>query len=111
MPNLTVSLSATVLERARSYAAQRQLSLSKLIEMRLSEFLEGPSTDAPRVDILRRFSAGNIARRQAMELLSIEDYGSLITEMRSVGLPLPTRSDAIAESSIEIAQSLLEQRS
>jgi len=66
------------------------------------------NVDATRKDISRRFFLDQITRRQAMEWLMTDDYRSLIAEMRSARLSLPSRPNAMAAPSMQISQSFLE---
>jgi hypothetical protein len=48
-------------------------------------------------DVLRKFSEGRITRKQAMALLYLRDYASLLALLGDAHIPLPTFPRAPAE--------------
>ena len=107
MANITIAIPTDLLQRSKAYAAQREMSFSKLVEARLTSLLEAPSQASSTGEVLRRFSSGDITRKEAMALLKLDSYGELILLMGSEGMTMPTRAKPIADASIEIARSLI----
>jgi hypothetical protein len=94
-------------QRLVPYAAQRDLSFSKLIERRLSALLDEPDAGSSAREVLQRFSSGDIPKSKAMRLLDIEDYGSLILMLNRELLPLPSRPTSLAGPSVAVALKLI----
>jgi hypothetical protein len=107
LANITIAIPTDLLQRSKAYAAQREVSFSKLVEAQLTSLLEAPSHTASTDEVLRRFSLGDITRKEAMALLKVDSYGELILLMGGEGMTLPTRAKPVADASIEIARSLI----
>jgi hypothetical protein len=105
--NITISLPTDLLQRSKTYAAQREMSFSKLVEARLTSLLEAPSQASSTGEVLRRFSSGDITRKEAMLLLNLDSYGELILLMGREEMAMPSRVKPLADASVEIARSLI----
>ncbi|MFM7461264.1 MAG: DUF6364 family protein, partial [Burkholderiales bacterium] len=92
MANITIAIPDQLLQRGKAYAAQREMSFSKLVEAQLKSLLEVPSQSASVSEILRRFSSGDISRKEAMALLDLDSYGELILLTGRHDMTLPTRA-------------------
>lgn len=99
MPNITFTLDADLLRRAKIAAAQTDSSLNAIVRVLLAGFVDAVGVDSPGLPDtgnyrkLLDFSLGKITFRRAMSDLNIDSDEQLFLMMCGAGLPMPALPD------------------
>lgn len=87
----TLSLPDSLVNKARSYAAEHHTTLTALVIEQLESIIKSSNQDAPDEPLLL-FSRGLLTKEQAISAIGVRDYAELLVMMGDMDIPLPSLS-------------------